>query len=434
VTLSERLERGLTARRRTWLVRLLWVVVAAAVCVRVGIMLADPIQPTGYADVDNGYFLDFRDTVWTPGRFLLTGGNPYDPEIYLQANPWAWPFGVYAPVWLFLGLILGPLPFLAAVVVYQVIALALAIVMLRVLMRWAVPTLADIAVPAVLVWMNIWHPGRASLSVQMGTLLAVLGVTLVIRQLTNRLPVEPRVDRPFTLGIALTLIKPQFGLVPLLVGAAAGKLREVALAVLGLAVLSLPVAVLCAVAARGPVEFVRSILRNIAYSNSPNSPDSLNYPGVRRLDLVGILARHGLDVTATWVSLAVTITAFALAIAMVRITRNPLLLSAAISVTTLLGIYHSTYDLLLLLVPVAVGVGMIVRGELTQPAERVVFGALLLVVLHLHTVTKTLIPRFDVLGADTVNVVLMVVALVASFVGAAQARLRPATLTAVSRR
>ena len=47
VTLSERLERGLTARRRTWLVRLLWVVVAAAVCVRVGVMLADPIQPTG---------------------------------------------------------------------------------------------------------------------------------------------------------------------------------------------------------------------------------------------------------------------------------------------------------------------------------------------------------------------------------------------------
>jgi hypothetical protein len=41
-----------------------------------------------------------------------------------------------------------------------------------------------------------------------------------------------------------------------------------------------------------------------------------------------------------------------------------------------------------------------------------------------------LIPRFDILGADTVNVVLMVVALVAAVVGAAQARLRPAPLTA----
>ena len=108
--------------------------------------------------------------------------------------------------------------------------------MLRVLSRWAVPTLADIAVPAVLLWMNIWYPGRTSLSAQMGTLLAVLGVTLVIRQLTNRRPVEPRVDRPFTLGIALTLVKPQFGLAILFVGAAAGKLREVALAVLGIAV------------------------------------------------------------------------------------------------------------------------------------------------------------------------------------------------------
>jgi hypothetical protein len=432
VTLSERLERGLTARRRTWLVRLLWVVVAVAVCVRVGIMLADPIQPTGDAHAGDGHFADFRDTVWLPGRFLLSGGNPYDPQTYLPANPWAQPFDLYTPVWLILGLILGPLPFLAAVVVYQVIALALAIVMLRVLLRWAVPTLADIAVPAVLLWMNIWYPGRASLSVQMGTLLGVLGLTLVIRQLTNPLPVEPRVDRPLTLGVALTLIKAQFGLVTLIVAAAAGKLREVALAVLGVAVVSLPVVVVCTVAAGGPLEFVRSILRNLAYTTSPDSPDSLSYPGVRRLDLAGILAQHGLDVTAAWVSLAVTITAFALAIAMVRITRNPLLLSAAVSVTTLLGIFHGTYDLLLLLVPVAVGVGMIVRGELTQPAERVVFGALLLVVLHLHTVTKTLIPRFDVLGADTVNVILMVVALVASVVGAVQARLRPAPLAAVS--
>ena len=434
MTLTERLERGLTARRRTWLVRLLWVLVAV-VCVRVGVMLANPIQPTEYAAIDASYyFLDLRDTVWTPGRFLLAGGNPYDPETYLQANPWAWQFAVYAPVWLFLALILGPLPFLAAVVVYQVMALALAIVTLRVLLKWAIPTLADIAVPAVLLWMNIWHPGRASLSVQMGTLLALLGVTLVIRQLTTPRPVEPRVDGTFSLGIALTLVKPQFGLAMLLVGAASGKLREVALAVLGVAVLSLPVAVICSVAAGGPLEFVRSILRNVAYTNSPISPSGLSNPDVRRLDLLGILARHGLDVAAVWLSLVVTITAFALAIAMVRITRNPLLLSAAISVTTLLGIYHGTYDLLLLLIPVAVGVGMIVRGELTEPAERVVFGALLLVVLHLQTITKTLIPRFDILGADTVNAILMVVALVASVIGAAQARLRPATPTAVSGR
>jgi hypothetical protein len=178
------------------------------------------------------------------------------------------------------------------------------------------------------------------------------------------------------------------------------------------------------------LEFVRSILRNLAYANSPDSPDSLTSPDQGRLDLLGILARHGLDVTAAWVSLVVTVAAIALAVAMVRITRNPLLLSAAISVTTLLGIYHCTYDLLLLLVPVAVGVGMIVRGELTEPAERVVFGALLLVVLHLKTITRTLIPGFDILGGDTVNVVLMVVALVAAVVGAAQARLRPAPLTA----
>jgi hypothetical protein len=51
-----------------------------------------------------------------------------------------------------------------------------------------------------------------------------------------------------------------------------------------------------------------------------------------------------------------------------------------------------------------------------------VFGALLLVVLHLQTVTKTLIPGFYILGADTANVVLMAIALVAALYRSLQLR------------
>jgi hypothetical protein len=148
---------------------------------------------------------------------------------------------------------------------------------------------------------------------------------------------------------------------------AAKKIREVAWAVVGVGVLSIPVTVMCAAASGGLLEFIRSVLRDVNYANSPNAPTSLTFPGQRRLDLLGILARHGLDVAAPWLTIVVTAIAFTVAVLIARITPNPLLLSATISVSTLLGIYHSTYDLLLLLVPVAVGVGMIIRA--TSPTR-----------------------------------------------------------------
>ncbi|GAA3809238.1 hypothetical protein GCM10022380_28620 [Amycolatopsis tucumanensis] len=58
-----------------------------------------------------GYFLDFRDTVWTPGRDLLSGENPYDPGTYLATYPWALPMSLYMPAWLTLAVPLAPLPY-----------------------------------------------------------------------------------------------------------------------------------------------------------------------------------------------------------------------------------------------------------------------------------------------------------------------------------
>jgi hypothetical protein len=205
-------------RRRTVIVVALWIAVAAAVAVRERVMLAHPLPP-GVPWLESGndrYFLDFRDTIWTPGRFLLEGGNPYDPQSYQAAYPWALAFSLYAPVWLVLAAALAPLPYLASIIVFQVISLAVAILMLTVLFRWTLPDHVDLAVPVALLWMNVWYPGRGALSVQLTTLLAVIGLTLVLRsvcqpQAESATTIDRSDDRAGAWGVALSLLKPQFG-------------------------------------------------------------------------------------------------------------------------------------------------------------------------------------------------------------------------------
>ena len=407
---------------RNWIVLALWLAVAAVVAVRVSVMLSNPILPGESFRGSDRYFLDFRDTIWTPGRFLLGGGNPYDPETYLAANPWALPFSLYTPAWLLLAGVLALLPYLVSVAVFQVLSLGVAVVMLRVICRWGLPTHADVAVPAGLLWMNIWYPGRGALSVQLGSLLAVLGVALVLRSLTrpdvlssgsaDADPPRPRtaIDRACAVGVALGLVKAQFGVIAL-VGLAGNRHREVWRGLVGVTLVSIPALIVCTVAAGGPVDFVRSVLRDLAVLSSDAGPTGLSYPIQERFDLLGQLARHGLVDPPLWLEVGVPLLALATVLITVRLTRNPLLVSAVVCTSILIGFYHGRYDLLLLFIPVSVGVGMAVRGELTSVAERITLGALVLVVLHLHTVSKSLIPGFDLRAADTVDLVLILAGL-----------------------
>lgn len=419
-----------TVRNRIVLV--LWIAVAAAVAARLSLMFSNPIMPGESFRGSDRHFIDLRDTIWTPGRFMLGGGNPYDPDTYLVANPWALPFSLYTPAWLLLAGALALLPYLVSLAVFQMISISVAIVMLRVICRWGLPSLADVAVPAGLLWMNIWYPGRGAISVQLGSMLAVLGVALVLRSLTRpempgRGPADvdsPRhrtfVDRACALGAALVLIKAQFGAV-VLVGLAGGRHREMWRGVVGLALLSMPILIACSVAAGGPVEFVRSVLRDLAVLSADGAPTGLTYPGQQRFDLIGQLARYGLTDPPLWLAIGVPLLTLAAALVVVRLTRNPLLVSAVVCTSLLVGFYHGRYDLLLLFIPVAVGIGMAIRGELTGLTEWITVGLLALVVLHLHTVSISLIPGFDVRAADTVDLVLISTALVCGMYSALSA-------------
>lgn len=406
--------------RRTLVVIALWIVVAAAVAVRTRVMLANTL-PSDVPWLQSGsdrYFLDFRDTIWNPGRFLLEGGNPYDPQSYHAAYPWALAFSLYAPVWLILAAVLAPLPYMASIVVFEVISLAVGIAMLTMLIRWTLPDHVDVAVPSALLWMNIWYPGRGALTVQLSSLLALIGMTLVLRTVCEPLTAQATGndrsdDRGGAWGIALSLLKPQF-LTMAVVGLVAGRVRMVVRGIIGLALASLPVLVACTIAAGGPLDFVRSVKRDLDVANSAHHPSGLMFPGQRRLDLLGQAVRWGSGEPPGWIQVLVPLVFLVVLPALViRWTRRPLPVAAVVCSSTLVGVYHGTYDLLILFIPAAIGLGMFLRGELTRAGDRVAVLASLGVILHLETVSTTLLPGFDYRDADTVNLLLLVVGLVA---------------------
>ena len=407
-------------RRRTVIVVALWIAVAAAVAIRSRVMLAHPLPP-GVPWLESGtdrYFLDFRDTIWTPGRFLLEGGNPYDPQSYQAAYPWALAFSLYAPVWLILAAALAPLPYLASIIVFQVISLAVAILMLTMLFRWTLPDHVDLAVPVALLWMNIWYPGRGALTVQLTTLLAVIGLTLVLRTVCqpraeSASTIDRADDRAGAWGVALSLLKPQF-LTMAIVGLAAGRVRMVVRGVAGLALASLPVLVVCTLAAGGPIEFITSVRRDLDVANSAHHPSGLMFPGQRRLDLLGQAVRWGSGEPPGWLQVLVPLLFLViLPVIVVRLTRRPLAVSVVVCTSTLIGVYHGTYDVLILFIPAAIGLGMALRGELTRAGDRIAMLACLGVIVHLQTITTSLLPGFDYRDADIVNLLLLIVGLIA---------------------
>jgi hypothetical protein len=400
--------RSVVASR--YLVAALWTIALAAAVARIAVMVADPILPGDPWRTSTGEFGDFRDIVWVPGRYVLDGGNPYDPVPYLAEHPWAQHFSAYPPVWLVFGVLLGPLPYLVAAVVFQVMALGVAVAMLRTVARWLLPTVAPLAVPVGLFWMNVWYPGRGALA-SLGSVLAVLGVALVLRSVVRP---AAGADRPVewacAAGVAFALVKPQFGVVVLAAAVAGGRFREAWRGVVALAVACLPLFVVVSVSAGGPVEFARSVLRNQQFVWGPDTPGGLGSPFERRLDVFGAMADFGFVDPPGWLVGGVALAGLAVAVLAVRRARDPFVLTAVVCGATMICFFHPWYDLLLLLLPVAAGTGMVLRGRLTDPLGRIALAGCAAVVLHLHTVTTRVVPGLTDRLADEIDFAVLVVA------------------------
>ena len=366
---------------------------------------------------------DFRDTVWIPGRWLLTGGNPYDPGPYLAANPGSQEFDPYAPAWLLLSAAFAPLPFTAAAAAYLVLGAVLAVVLVRLLLRWADPRLLALGTPIGLIWLELWSPGRYSLQ-NGGTLLIVVGWVLVMRALVRR-------QASFgALGLALVLLKPQFGLPLIVVLVVAGRWRTAVSGLLLLVAASVPALTICVIAAGGPVGFLESIGRLLSYATSADAATGLLSPFNGRIDLLGLLGRFGVAAPG-WAQLLVGLLATAAACLFAR-RGSPITMTAGISAVVLLGLVHQPYDAVIMLTPVVIGLpaamARLAATEHLRVARRfpieghaplhgrelVVWALAAVPVIHLHRVTTLVVSKT---GADLVDVAALTLCTLAVLIG-----------------
>lgn len=390
---------------------LLWHAVAVATVLRVVPLFESPMLPGVPWEDSNGNMLDFRSLIWAPGHVLLAGGNPYDPDSLLGTFPWTEEFDPYAPVWLLISAALAPLPYLVGAAVYQVLNIALAVVILWILLRRTMPSVVVVALPAALLWMNLWFPGRGAL--QSGSnLVVMLGVVLALRALlNNRDSQSSNVDDWWgAVGLALSLVKPQFGFAVLLAVLAERRWRMLWRGIATLFVASLPALIACVISAGGVVGFAESIGRDLARASSLDSAAGLHSPVSRRVDFLGLLARNGVE-PPTWVQAAVPLVAVALVVVLVLRARRPIGVATAVCALALLGLVHQPSDLVLAVVPLAVGLGVLVQHRTVVISDGVILAAWVVIVLHIHRVSTTLVPGLGERGADMIDSVALLIAL-----------------------
>lgn len=394
----------------------LWVVAIVAVAANVLVQFSSPVLPgqpwpralpfTGAAGW--GYLVDFRDTVWLPGRHVFDGGNPYDVDAYRAIYPWTQGLSLYAPAWLLLAVPLSPLPFLTAAVIYVLLGVAVMVLFLRLLLSWALPAYTAVALPAALLWMCIWAPGRYAL-VNVSTTLVVMGVLLVLRGLGDQMRASPHAGtlkrEPWVVGAGLSfsLIKPQFGLFMLLITLFAGRWDAVWRSLVLLVAASLPIGIACVVASGGPLAFLDSIRRNIGHATTSNTTVALDSMQNVRTDALAILARLGADLPDV-AQLITGMAAAALAVLVVRRSRTRLGLCAGLCALMLLSFAHQFYDYTLLVIAVCVGLGTLIAAAQPRPGWMwALVVASLVPVLHIHRASLSLVPGLTPVGADAID-------------------------------
>lgn len=391
----------------------LWSLAVVALAVSLVVQYVNPVLP-GEPWQSQGQLVDFRDSVWMPGRYLLSGGNPYDTATYLQAVPWTQGLALYAPAWLVVGATLGGLPYLLANGIYQLLGITVVLVLVRTVLRLTMRRFLTIGTPIGLVWLVVWAAGRYALA-NVSTGLVVLGVVLVLRGIwLRRVEVAPGVVRAATAtGVGLALVKPQFGLVVLVAALAGRRWDAVWRGVVGLAVLSVPTTVACVVASGGVPGFLDGIRSNLARSTSSESAVGLHSPLNVSIDLVGQLGRLGVEPPG-WVRVAVPLVALALVVWVVVRARSLIVLTVGVCTILLLGFVHQFYDLLVLVLPLCVGIAWIVERRAVPWTDRAQWLLASLPTVHVHRVTTNTVPGLTTTAADRVDTLVITVALLLS--------------------
>ncbi|HEY2387817.1 MAG TPA: glycosyltransferase family 87 protein [Candidatus Binatia bacterium] len=398
--------------QHTWIAALAFAAWAAVI----GYRIDTKLMVSAEQSAEHWTMCDFQETLYYPAVAWLHGVNPYDPA-FPDRYPVERRLPAYAPMGVLLHLPLALLPVKPAEAAYFFVTLALVLAL-------AALTLRACGLPHDTAWvmalgtlMLIARPGHKSMLLGQSTMELALGVYLAL--IYSR-------DRPLlaAIGVALSTLKPQFGLplLPLLL--VTGAYRAV-FGGLGLAI-GLSLLVLARFGVAGPVSWWRSLLHTAAVVSRPSGMWFL------RIDLsyaVRVLVGpHG-----SVVDLALALGTVAVAAFVVHRTcrQGPIVASALASTATcaaiLLSNYHLTYDAIILTLPiVALLSGVGVAGV----PRTIRIGLATLLLLPAVHYDLPMIQIFDALGlgapwhmADAVaNTMALTAALLGSALVAARAR------------
>jgi hypothetical protein len=383
-------------RRTTLLALLLFSCVGALISYRTLIGLNIPGKPHAPA----WGLVDFRDAIYYPVVAFLDGKNPYDPVELARNYPVGNVFPLYLPATLVLHLPFGLLPYETAEVAYIVATVALMPLIALLTLRLCGLRTSVTVVFGVATLMLLSRPGYWNLFLGQCTATVALGTYAALHFARHR----PMLAG---LGVAVSSIKPTFGIPLAVLMLAKGNIRPVVIG-LGLSVVfSAGTAAVIASNSGGIGSFAASLFSS--HSSFRADPAIEAATSIYRVDVVALLSRvlgEALPAAAE-VGLLIGLLAVA-ALAIRRLSRSDASLTngaagplsaGLICVAVLVCTYHQTYDLLLLAMPLAaVATGRWAPAQSAGPWARGLLLAALALLASNYLVSGTAIGRLGITG------------------------------------
>ena len=291
--------------------------------------------------------IDFDETVYYPALAFADGGNPYDPG-YVSRYAVDNPFPPYAPSTLLIHRPLTLVPLEVAALVYAALTVVLTVVVAYVALRYNDLAVTSTRVLLVAALILLSRPGRQNVLNGQTTLEVVLGIYVALYFAQRSALVSG-------LGLAVSMLKPTFGIPLAILMLARRDVRAVVAGVLITAAVNLPLVAILAERAGGLSTFLRQITTTLAgfQLNPEYNPASSSL----RVDLVASVSRFlGEPLTGT-AQLALALVVLGVAAYAVSTAeglergRTRSLSATVICLAILLCGYHQAYDLVLLTLP-----------------------------------------------------------------------------------
>lgn len=320
------------------------------------------VNVPGHPDSVHWAMQDFRDAIYYPVVAFLQGNNPYNTAVYLHTYPVGQRFSPYSPLTLVVHLPFGLLPFQVAELAYYLLTVVLVVALAALTLRICDLARTPAAIFGLAAVILATRPGHWNLLLGQSTVQLVIGAYLALYYAQ---------ERPWVagFGLALTTIKPTFGL-PLAVLMIAN--RNFRATLIGMAVAAVPslLATACLVHdAGGVVPLLTSLRESYVGFTHDLSVNPVASPA--RIDVVAVVSRllgHPLGAIGQAVIGTSIIGLGALAVrrlASLAHDGNARRLSMSLACLVILSCtYQQGYDLLLLVLPlVALAAGRWAPGK-----------------------------------------------------------------------